>query len=309
MPRAATVPAACRLRCARMPLSRSGSDRSTTAPSARPSDQIGDRETRRAEKVFSAPLTSLGVAGEGECGRGVERCGWEGKTHSSPWWALCLWRGSGLVRAAAWRIIDVQYDDGARCSSSLWSKTFLPCLGPWFILHISDTHYSRGAVQIVQDQWTSEAAWSPSHHHTRSTAVAAVRCAEVCASVCDRLSPLSSDLSPPMALCQCHDSRHLTTEFPIILVSEYRHSRLLRPHRMHMPHIRAPRARIRKHPGPSPPSSRFFSERSSLRSRVRRARAAARARPRWRRPPHGTRTVQTRPRPHASHTQLSHNPD
>ena len=48
-------------RCARLPLSRSGSDRSTTAPSARPSDQIGDRETRRAKKVSTRPLTCRGL--------------------------------------------------------------------------------------------------------------------------------------------------------------------------------------------------------------------------------------------------------
>ena len=47
---------ATRPRCVPRSPSRRRSQRSTTAPSARASDQIGDRETRHAERSFYAPL-------------------------------------------------------------------------------------------------------------------------------------------------------------------------------------------------------------------------------------------------------------
>ena len=54
---------ATRPRCVPRSPSRRRSQRSTTAPSARASDQIGDRETRHAKKVPVGPLTARGAGG------------------------------------------------------------------------------------------------------------------------------------------------------------------------------------------------------------------------------------------------------
>ena len=73
---------ATRPRCVPRSPSRRRSQRSTTAPSARASDQIGDRETRRAKKVSTRPLSQVTHL---VCkGSGVEKTPACGERHQTP---------------------------------------------------------------------------------------------------------------------------------------------------------------------------------------------------------------------------------